>query len=45
MGKKMTDTKLKMAAIGNDMTELGKEIYIDPPKENKSKKSLKKESK
>ena len=45
MSKKMTDTKIKMAAIGNNMMEVGQEIYIDPTKDNKLNKPLKKESK
>jgi hypothetical protein len=45
MSKKVTATKMKMAAIGNNMIEVGKEIYIDPQKENKPNKSVRKESK
>jgi hypothetical protein len=41
MSKKISATKMKMAAIGNNMIEAGKEIYIDPPKKNKMNKPVK----
>ena len=30
MSKKLSSTKLKMAALGNNMIEAGAEIYADP---------------
>jgi hypothetical protein len=45
MSKEVSATKKKMAAIGNNMIEAGKEIYIDLPKDNKTNKQVKKESK
>ena len=46
MSKKLTSTKLKMAALGNNMIEAGAEIYIDPKIKNKIKnKPVKRESK
>lgn len=30
MSKKLTETKLKMAALGNHMMEAGAEIYSNP---------------
>ena len=37
MSKELTSTKLKMAALGNDMIEAGAEIYIDTKIKNKLK--------
>jgi hypothetical protein len=46
MSKKLTATKMKMAALGNNMIEAGAEIYIDTEIKNKFKnKSVKKEPK
>ena len=46
MSKKLTATKLKMAALGNNMIEVGAEVYIDTEIKNKFKsKSVKKEPK
>jgi hypothetical protein len=46
MSKKLTATKLKMSALGNNMIEAGAEIYTDPEIKNKFKnKPIKKESK
>ena len=46
MSKKLTSTKLKIAALGNNMIEAGAEIYFDPEIKNKfNKKLIKKESK
>lgn len=46
MSKKLTATKLKMAALGNNNIEAGAEIYIDPEIKNKIKnKPVKKEFK
>lgn len=46
MSKKLTATKLKMSALGNNMIEAGAEIYIDPEVKNKLRnKPVKKESK
>ena len=46
MSKKLTATKLKMAALGNNMIEAGAEVYIDTEIKNKFKsKSVKKEPK
>jgi len=46
MSKKLTATKLKMSALGNNMIEAGAEIYVDPEvKENIKDKSSKKEPK
>lgn len=46
MSKKLSSTKLKMSALGNNMIEAGAEIYTDPEIKNKFKnKSLKKEPK
>ena len=46
MSSKLTPTKLKMAALGNNNIEAGAEIYSDPEIKNKIKKKLmKKESK
>lgn len=38
MSKKLTTTKLKMAAIGNNMMEAGAELYSNPEIKNKFKK-------
>ncbi len=46
MSSKLTATKLKMAALGNNNIEAGAEIYSDPEIKNKIKnKAIKKESK
>ena len=46
MSKRLTSTKLKMAALGNNMIEAGAEIYIDPEIKDKfRKKPIKRESK
>jgi hypothetical protein len=46
MSKKLSATKLKMAALGNNMIEAGREIYINPPGKDEIKASkVKKESK
>ena len=37
MSKKLTKTKLKMAAIGNNMVEAGAELYSDPEIKNEFK--------
>lgn len=37
MSKKLTTTKLKMAALGNNMIEAGAELYRDPEIKNKIK--------
>lgn len=37
MSKKLTKTKLKMAAIGNNMMEAGAELYSDFEIKNKVK--------
>jgi len=42
MSSKLTPTKLKMAALGNNNIEAGAEIYSDPKIKNKL---MKKESK
>ena len=43
MSKKLTATKLKMAAIGNNMMEAGAELYADPEIKNKIKEKIKDE--
>jgi hypothetical protein len=43
MSKKLTTTKLKMAALGNGMIEAGAELYSDPEIKNKFKEKPKKE--
>lgn len=46
MSSKLTLTKLKMAALGNNNIEAGAEIYSNPKIRNKAKnKPIKKESK
>lgn len=47
MSKKLTATKLKMAAIGNNMLEAGAEIYSNPEVKEKirEKVTTEKESK
>lgn len=40
MSKKLTRTKLKMAAIGNNMMEAGAELYSNPEVKDKIKKKV-----
>lgn len=42
MSNKLTTTKLKMAAIGNNMIEAGAELYSNPEIKNKFKKKSEK---
>lgn len=41
MSKKLTETKLKMAALGNHMMEAGAEIYSNPQVKKEIKNNLK----
>jgi hypothetical protein len=41
MSKKLTETKLKMAALGNHMMEAGAEIYSNPEVRREIKSHLK----
>lgn len=43
MSKKLTTTKLKMAAAGNNMMEAGAELYSDPKVKNKIKEKQEKD--
>ncbi|WP_179631858.1 hypothetical protein [Clostridium peptidivorans] len=47
MSKKLTAAQLRMAALGNNMIEVGAEIYKNPEIKNKIKNNIanKKESK
>ncbi|WP_234121410.1 hypothetical protein [Clostridium hydrogenum] len=40
MGKKLTRTKLKMAAIANNMMEVGAELYSNTEVKNKINKKI-----
>lgn len=40
MSKKLTRTKLKMAAIANNMMEAGAELYSNPEVKNKINKKI-----
>lgn len=43
MSKKISITKLKMAAIANNMMEVGAELYSNPEVKDKIKKKVKNE--
>lgn len=43
MSKKLTRTKLKMAAIENNMMEIGAELYSNPEVRSKIKKKVQNE--